>query len=235
MQCAAVSPPVAMTPAPVAVVPVMPAADAARAVMCPDHAAARAVIIIRVIAAVESRPEEMTAVKMPAMADKGRPADHAAAKAAAMEAMKTAAMKTTTVEATATAMKSAVTAAATMAAVAATAAMASAAATDLDQSVGDEFSGQRHGARTCRRQRVRALRRHQHQHRRRDHACRGREQTSSTHPRVVNENCNGTRIVGHHKSLPENARRLDVIQQRHPSRAPCRSRCKIIFARLNAP
>lgn len=201
--------------------------------MRPDHAAARAVVIIRVIAAVESRPEEMPAVKMPAMADKGRPADHAAAKAAAMEAMKSAAMKSA-----ATAMKTAaVTAAATMATAAATPAMTATAATHLDQSVGDEFSGQRHGARTCRRQCVGALRRHQHQHqhRGRDHACRGHEQTSSSHARVVNENCNGTRIVGHNKSLPENARRCDVGKRRQRSRAPYRFRCKIIFARLNAP
>ena len=156
----------------------------------------------------------MPAVKMAAMSDKGRPADKAATKTAAMEAMETAAVKApTTVKA----------AAAVTAAVATAAPVTAAAAADLDQSVGDEFCGRRRRARTRRRQRCCTLRRHQHQHRRRDHACRGGEQTSSIHARVVNEKCNGTRFVGHNKSIPENARRCDVSQRR-PRRIRHRAR-----------
>jgi KaiC/GvpD/RAD55 family RecA-like ATPase len=151
------------------------------------------------------------------MSDKAvRPADKSAAKAAAMEAMKSAAVKA------AAAMKAS--AAVTTTAVTATMA-ATAAAADLDQSVGNKFCGPRHGAGTCERQRFRALRGRQHQHCRREHACRGGDQASHIAARILNEKCNGIRIAGHNKSLPENARvsaRLD------------RSRRKAIRARLNA-
>jgi KaiC/GvpD/RAD55 family RecA-like ATPase len=156
------------------------------------------------------------------MSDKAvRPADKSAAKAAAMEAMKSAAVKA------AAAMKAsaAVTTTAVTATMAATAAMATTAAADLDQSVGNKFCGPRHGAGTCERQRFRALRGRQHQHCRREHACRGGDQASHIAARILNEKCNGIRIAGHNKSLPENARvsaRLD------------RSRRKAIRARLNA-
>ena len=98
--------------------PVMPAADAARAVIGPDDAAARAVMI-RIVAAVESRPKEMPSVKA-AMPDEAvGPADKTAAEATAM---KTAAESAAAMEAAATmeasaAMKSATAmSAATMAA-----------------------------------------------------------------------------------------------------------------------
>jgi len=87
----------------------------------------------------------MTAVKVAAMADKGRPADYAAAETAAMETMEAAAA----MKAAATAMKSTAVTAAT--AVATATAMTAASAADLDQSVGNEFRGRRRRARTCRR------------------------------------------------------------------------------------
>jgi hypothetical protein len=186
----------AVMPAPVAVMPVMPAADAARTVIGPDHAAARA-IGVRVIAAVESRSEEMPAAKMTAMTDEAmRPADEAAAKTAAMKAtMKAAAMEA------AAAVETAAMTSATMTSAAVTAT----AAADLDQSVGDEFRGQRRRARTCQRQRLRALRRHQHQqqHRRRHYARARCDQAFEIAARILNENCIGTSIAGHNKSLPE--------------------------------
>jgi hypothetical protein len=94
---------------------------------------------------------------------KGRPG----AKAAAMECG-AAAAESAAMEATAS-MKAAATAAETAAATTAMTAAAAVAAADFDQSIGDVFRRQRHGARTCQRQCLRALCRCccQHQQRRR--------------------------------------------------------------------
>src|SRR6266404_586304 len=66
--------PIPPVPAIVPVMPAVPAANPARAVIGPDHPATRAVII-RVVAAVESRTEEMSPAEVMTMPDKDVPAD----------------------------------------------------------------------------------------------------------------------------------------------------------------